>query len=223
LIAQTGAIALPVATDARAADEAPASDLLERKESIVGRFGGSEDLIRKALGVFVDEMERHLDDLREEAEQNGEGRSAALLHAIKGSAGTMGAKMLADFAAALEHRVHAEDENEAAVTPGEVDRLERLLIDSVARLRVVFGDRQNGHATAAAEQLETEEYRARLGRLLERLEASNLEALDLAETLAPHVPSGLQPRFDRLLAEIEALDFVTAAASTREMLDQLTC
>jgi hypothetical protein len=33
----------------------------------------------------------------------------------------------------------------------------------------------------------------------------------------------LQPRFDRLLAEIEALDFVTAAASTREMLDNLTC
>ncbi|MEM5345986.1 response regulator [Paraburkholderia azotifigens] len=223
LLAQTRAIALPVATDARAPDDAPASELLERKESIVGRFGGSEDLIRKALGVFVGEMERHLDDLREEAEQNGEGRSAALLHAIKGSAGTMGAKTLADFAAALEHRVHERDENDAAVTPGEVDRLERLLIDSVTQLRVVFGDRHNGHAADVAEQLETQEYRARLGRLLERLEASNLEALDLAETLAPHVPSELQPRFDRLLAEIEALDFVTAAASTREMLDQLTC
>ncbi|MBN3753227.1 response regulator [Paraburkholderia sp. Tr-20389] len=233
LLAHTHAIALPVATEARVAEEAAASELLERKESIVGRFGGSEDLIRKALGVFVGEMERHLDDLREEAEQTGAGRSAALLHAIKGSAGTMGAQALAGFAAALEHRVQevnaanaadAAGEGEAAaVTSGEVDRLERLLLDSVAQLRLVFGNKPNGHVTGAAEHMQTDEYRERLGRLLERLEASNLEAIDLAETLAPHVPSALQPRFDRLLAEIEALDFVTAAASTREMLDQLTC
>ncbi|HWT39593.1 MAG TPA: response regulator, partial [Paraburkholderia sp.] len=168
LLAQTRAIALPVATNARAAGDAAASELLEPKESIVGRFGGSEDLIRKALGVFVGEMERHLDGLRDEADQHGAGRSAALLHAIKGSAGTMGAKALADFAAALEHRMHEADEGEAAaIAPGEVDRLERLLLDSVAQLRVVFGNRQNGHAAGAAEQLQTQEYRARLGRLLE--------------------------------------------------------
>jgi PAS domain S-box-containing protein len=232
LLAHTRTLAPPVtATGARADGESQASELLERKESIVARFGGSEDLIRKALGVFVGEMERHLDDLRAEAEQHGAGRSAALLHAIKGSAGTMGAKALAEFAAALEHRANEADGPDGAdegdvaarVLPGEVERLERLLLDSVAQLRVVFGNRPNGHAAGAAGHLKTDEYRERLGRLLERLESSNLEALDLAETLAPHVPSELQPSFDRLLAEIEALDFVTAAASTREMLDQLTC
>ncbi|SDJ29366.1 PAS domain S-box-containing protein [Paraburkholderia steynii] len=228
LLAHTRASAAPESTANSRADDKPAvSELLERKESIVGRFGGSEDLIRKALGVFVSEMERHLDDLRDEAEQGGTGRSAALLHAIKGSAGTMGAKALADTAAALEHRViEADDADEgqaaASVSHVDVDSLERLLLESVARLRVVFGSKQSAHAADAA-QLQTDEYRERLGRLLERLESSNLEALDLAETLAPHVPSALQPRFDRLLAEIEALDFVTAAASTREMLDNLTC
>jgi HPt (histidine-containing phosphotransfer) domain-containing protein len=177
--------------------------------------------------VFVGEMERHLDGLRAEAEQDGTGRGAALLHAIKGSAGTMGAKALAELAAMLEHRVNdaaANDEHnaQARVSNAEVERLERLLLDSVAQLRVVFGGQQQVHAVDGA-QLQADEYRERLGRLLDRLESSNLEALELAETLAPHVPSGLQPRFDRLLAEIEALDFVTAAASTREMLDQLTC
>ncbi|MEP9324738.1 response regulator [Paraburkholderia phymatum] len=47
LLAQTRAIASPVAMEALAADEAAASELLERKESIVRRFGGSEDLIRR--------------------------------------------------------------------------------------------------------------------------------------------------------------------------------
>jgi CheY-like chemotaxis protein len=225
LLTHTRAGAPPASTvNASTVDEPAVNELLERKESVVGRFGGSEDLIRKALGVFVSEMERHLDDLRDEAEHGGTGRSAALLHAIKGSAGTMGAKALADVAAALEHRViEADGEDSAAcVSHAEVDRLERLLLDSVAQLRVVFGSKQGAQAASAA-QLQTDEYRERLGRLLERLESSNLEALDLAETLAPHVPSALQPRFDRLLAEIEALDFVTAAASTREMLDNLTC
>jgi hypothetical protein len=122
--------------------------------------------------------------------------------------------------------IEADDADEgqaaASVSHVDVDSLERLLLDSVARLRVVFGSKQSAQA-AGAVQMQTDEYRERLGRLLERLESSNLEALDLAETLAPHVPSALQPRFDRLLAEIEALDFVTAAASTREMLDNLTC
>ncbi|WP_233471083.1 response regulator [Paraburkholderia caribensis] len=224
LLSHTRAGAPAAATaNAQASPEPVASELLERKESIVGRFGGSEDLIRKALGVFVSEMERHLDDLRDEAEQGGTGRSAALLHAIKGSAGTMGAKALADAAATLEHRlIEADGEAAASVSHVDVNGLERLLLDSVARLRVVFGSRPGAHA-AGATQLPADEYRERLGRLLERLESSNLEALDLAETLAPHVPSTLQPRFDRLLAEIEALDFVTAAASTREMLDNLTC
>ncbi|MBP0590860.1 response regulator [Paraburkholderia sp. LEh10] len=216
--------ATPPAAQARAGAARAAGDLLEPKESIVARFGGSEDLIRKALGVFVGEMERHLDDLRSEGGQGGIGRCAAILHALKGSAGTMGASKLADAAAALELRVNAAhgDNATARLSSTEVDGIERLLLDSVAQLRVVFGNRRDAHATDAA-QLQADEYRARLSRLLERLESSNMEALDLAETLAPHVPTALQPRFHRLLAEIEALDFVTAAASTREMLDQLTC
>jgi CheY-like chemotaxis protein/HPt (histidine-containing phosphotransfer) domain-containing protein len=229
LLSHTQGTAQP-ATDARAVAPPAAGDLLEPKESVVARFGGSEDLIRKALGVFVDEMERHLDDLRSDMEQGGAGRCAAILHGIKGSAGTMGAKALAGHAAALEQRVHeahgtpdGHGGTALAVMPGELDRLERLLLDSVAQLRVVFGARPSAHPAADATQLQADEYRARLSNLLERLETSNLEALDLAETLAPHVPSELQPSFERLLAEIEALDFVTAAASTREMLDQLTC
>jgi len=203
-----------------------AADLLERKESIVGRFGGSEDLIRRALSVFVGEMERHMRDLRAvAADEHMRARAGQILHAIKGSAGTMGANTLAQKAAALEHRLNeAHDPQGRSVSPSEVDTLERLMLDSVARLRIVFGENaQHVHAAPDSEQLPAAEYRERLGNLLERLESSNLEALDLAETLAPHVPSALQPRFDRLLAEIEALDFVTAAASTREMLDQFTC
>ncbi|WP_239483042.1 response regulator [Paraburkholderia sp. C35] len=222
LLAHTRPSVPPASTaSARVSDEPAAGQLLERKESIVGRFGGSEDLIRKALGVFVGEMERHLDGLREQAAQGGAGRSAALLHAIKGSAGTMGAKTLSEHAAALEHRVIEADEDDAAasVAHAEVDNLERLLLDSVAQLRIVFGGKPVVQATNAA-LMQADEYRERLGRLLERLESSNLEALDLAETLAPHVPSAWQPRFDRLLAEIEALDFATAAASTREMLER---
>ena len=137
----------------------------------------------------------------------------------------MGANTLAQKAAALEHRVNATHEaQDQNVSPSEVDLMERLLLDSVAQLRIVFGDgAQHARHVQDGAQLPAEEYRERLGNLLERLEASNLEAIDLAETLAPHVPSALQARFDRLLAEIEALDFVTAAASTREMLDQFTC
>jgi two-component system, sensor histidine kinase and response regulator len=227
LLLHTRGTPLTQTSDVSRTETAPlAADLLERKASIVGRFGGSEDLIRRALGVFTGEMERHIGELRAmAADEHMKTRAGQILHAIKGSAGTMGANTLAQKAAALEHRVNeAHEPQDQSVSPAEVDTLERLMLDSVAQLRVVFSDgAQHVHHAQEGVPLAAGEYRERLGNLLERLESSNLEAIDIAETLAPHVPSALQARFDSLLAEIEALDFVTAAASTREMLDQLTC
>ncbi|WP_423358232.1 PAS domain S-box protein [Pseudomonas citronellolis] len=195
--------------------------IVESRDSVLGRFGGDEKLIHRVLRSFEPEMDKllgRLDSLRGSGDVSA---SAGLLHTLKGSAGTMGARALAARCAALEAellRTPAEAQADAlAALP--VDELRQLLAVTLAELQALFAE-PPGLAPGTAAQLSRPQVRERVGEILALLESGNLDALDRLEALARHQHAW--PRqFLRFNDLVQALDFKGALQVGREMLDEL--
>ncbi|MCE4546794.1 MULTISPECIES: response regulator [unclassified Caballeronia] len=202
---------------------ANAMSIIEPRDSIIARFGGNIDLIRRTADGFGGQAHKHLNGLVERlAAQDAQG-AASVLHSIKGSAATVGAAALAQLAGALEkelldrgHDAHALDETRA-----QLPRMEQLLAASVERLVDTFGPpASSARQETSAQPLRNEDWRARLNAIVELLDASNLQAIALSESLSPHAPNGYREDFEHFLARVRALDFARASKMAREMLEQ---
>ena len=84
------------------ATAADAGELVEARGDIVGRFGGSLELIVQVLRRFVPDMQDLFAQLERQLGEGDVQGSAATLHTIKGSASTVGASALAGRASELE-------------------------------------------------------------------------------------------------------------------------
>ena len=76
------------------ATAADAGELVEARGDIVGRFGGSPELIVQVLRRFVPDMQDLFAQLERQLGEGDVQGSAATLHTIKGSASTVGASAL---------------------------------------------------------------------------------------------------------------------------------
>ena len=93
----------------RAATAADAGELVEARGDIVGRFGGSLELIVQVLRRFVPDMQDLFAQLERQLGEGDVQGSAATLHTIKGSASTVGASALAGRASELEQALRRAD------------------------------------------------------------------------------------------------------------------
>ncbi|MDV7212372.1 PAS domain S-box protein [Azotobacter beijerinckii] len=111
-----------------------ASDI-ESVDSFLSRFGGNLELFRSILSSFRPEMGKMLDALEARLQERDIEGAAAVLHTIKGSAGTLGASMLATRASELETRLKGADAQLAS------DLLEQPVLDELRRLLARTADR----------------------------------------------------------------------------------
>ena len=137
---------------------------------------------------------------------------AELMHKLRGSAATLGAKSIATLAGQIE--MACQQDQAEAVAPllaqlGEATR--QLQVAAVAWLQ------------AAPEPPPTEGGAApldpqRLAELVRALQVADLEGLDLFETLAPSLsPLFDAPTFERLRAHVENLEFDQALVVIRSL------
>ena len=91
------------------ATAADAGELVEARGDIVGRFGGSLELIVQVLRRFVPDMQDLFAQLERQLGEGDVQGSAATLHTIKGSASTVGASALAGRASELEQALRRAD------------------------------------------------------------------------------------------------------------------
>jgi HPt (histidine-containing phosphotransfer) domain-containing protein len=145
------------------------------------------------------------------------------MHAIKGSAGTIGAAALARLASRLESDLLDSEHEPRTIesVSATIPRMQQLLAASVEALTREFArpaskNEEHGHAPP----LEDEDWRARLATIVALLDSSNLQAIALSETLSPHAPSGQREDFEHFLARVRALDFARASKIARDMLEQ---
>ncbi|HHK0910876.1 TPA: response regulator, partial [Pseudomonas aeruginosa] len=126
------------------ATAADAGELVEARGDIVGRFGGSLELIVQVLRRFVPDMQDLFAQLERQLGEGDVQGSAATLHTIKGSASTVGASALAGCASELEQALRRADPLRGMeILAGiRLDELRTLCDACLLRLQAMFGDVQ---------------------------------------------------------------------------------
>jgi len=197
--------------------EASAESIIEPRDSIIARFGGNIDLIRNALGRFSAQTDKQLAQLAKALAAHDAQSAASMLHAIKGSAGTIGAAALAKLAGTLETDAHLLDAARV-----KLPHMQALLASSVTQLVDEFGQPSSSvKPETNTSPIDDENWRARLTTIIELLDASNLQAIALSEKLSPHAPGVYRADFEQFLARVRALDFARASEIARDMLEQV--
>jgi PAS domain S-box-containing protein len=196
-------------------------DVIESRTSTIDRFGGNLDLIRTVLRTFGPEMGKQLVQLRDQILRQDASGAAFVLHTIKGSSGTMGAKALSLLAGDLEHKLKSADSESVAsllADPIWFDGLSRLLQQSLEQMNVDFGESPRAKSSADEDSVAPAQWRESLEEILLLLETGNLQAIELADALASKMPQSLRPQFDELVVRVHSLDFSAAMPIGRDLL-----
>jgi len=98
-------------------------------DDVLARFRGRVELLKRVQKQFGPEITRWIELLEQALVQDDRTGGQQALHSIKGTAGTMGAKAMADFAALLEARLKTEQNNplQQIVDAPQMDHLKALL------------------------------------------------------------------------------------------------
>ncbi|WP_283188399.1 PAS domain S-box protein [Pseudomonas sp. PMCC200344] len=195
--------------------------VIESRASIISRFGGDLDLIRNVLRNFGPELEKLLGRLHDQIQRRDASGAAFVLHSIKGSSGTMGAKAMSLLAGDLEQKLQSADAGSVARIFADstwFDELSRLLQQSLEQMNVDFGQSPSAQVCVDSELMALTQWRESLEEILLLLEAGNLQAIELADALASKTPQSLRPQFDELVVMVQSLDFSAAMPIGRELL-----
>nr|WP_302848073.1 PAS domain S-box protein [Azotobacter beijerinckii] len=136
ILALTGRKPLP---SPQQPERSEAADI-ESVDSLLGRFGGNLELFRDVFASFRPEMGKMLDALEAYLRERDIEGVAAVLHIIKGSAGTLGASALAAHASELETRLKGADTQSAVdlLKPPVLDELRQLLARAADRIEAAI-------------------------------------------------------------------------------------
>jgi two-component system, sensor histidine kinase and response regulator len=196
--------------------------LTESYDSIVARFGGNVGLIRGTLEGFEEQTEKQLARLGEKLAARDLTGAASVLHAIKGTASTLGATALARLASKLERDLldTYDAARSLASATENVPRMQHMLTSSAALLLNAFKQTQATPQASHVAPITDDAWRDRLNAIIAMLDASNLQAISLSENLSPHAPNAHRADFEHFLARVRALDFARASKLARDMLEQ---
>jgi len=139
LLIQTGRDVTHSATDT--APTKKTGTLVESYDSILSRLGGNLSLIRSVLTEFGPDVRKLLAGLHAPISHQDATGAASVLHAIKGSAGTMGAVALSLKAGELEYLlIQANAPAVASILTAQcLEHLDELLDTSLNQLHESFG------------------------------------------------------------------------------------
>ncbi len=202
----------PVARDA----------VVEPFNAISQRFGGNRELIRNVLNSFAPEQAKQLARLQEQVEQRNAAGAAAVLHAIKGSSGTMGAWAMSQLAGELEQQLLHVDEAAKAQLLAEgsfVEELHELLRSSDQALKAMFElPTELPPVDVESVGLPLEQWREALQDILQLLDAGNMQAIAQSEALLAQTSHELRPQFGKFLDLVQSLDFAASLLAGHELL-----
>jgi CheY-like chemotaxis protein len=119
----------------------PDDRVIEPRASMLRRMGGNVDLIRRGLEELGPDLHKQLAILREQLDRQDTLAARSVLHAIKGSAGTMGAIALSLRASQFEARLLLEDARamDDSLGASDLEALNELIIVSLEQLNLEYG------------------------------------------------------------------------------------
>jgi CheY-like chemotaxis protein len=209
--AQASAVAAAAAAaDAQAWPQIEGIDTEEARR----RLAGDVKLMRSMLQRVFELCEQCLAAPRDTPAQRLE--LAGLMHKLRGSAATLGAKGVAALAGELEQACHQDSTEDIKPLVARLgDETRQLQAASSAWLR-----EPPASSSASYEPLD----RTRLRELVSALQIANLDALGLFEALTPSLRTALDSAaFESLASHVENLEFEPALSLIRSLdLPELT-
>lgn len=213
-------------------NQTTASPLKESASSnVLLRFGGNIKLFKQVQAQFYPEAMQQLASLKAALAEADRKTALAVLHSLKGTAGTMGAEAVADYSASLESDIKADSKAdlEQLISPAKLAQLEQLLVSSAAELAALAAELSVAPKTEAAltptptptPVLSVDDLKHRLEKLIPLLEADNLNVLDSIEQLFEILSHEQQQQLELLREQISALAFTPAIASIKTLLRNL--
>lgn len=193
---------------------------------VLRRFGGDARLFGSLLERFAEDSVGLLERLAQAWQTADSEAAVAVLHSLKGSAGTMGAQRLAARAAEGERagKAGAGVPLEVAM---ELTTLRQLLDEALVDLRGALAEILPPAVPAPAEAdspIDGDtpfDWRTRLDELEALLSQGNLDALELIAELPVHCRAEAQVRYDLLRAQVETLDFAAALTTLPDLKEAL--
>ena len=196
----------------------------------LARLGDDPALYARIVRGFVQGLVHTQAQLQAQLDAGADERLAALLHTLKGTAGTVGAVRLAERAAEAERAVKAQLGDPAAARaplppwwPALAEELEcseqalrRVLAELQARGLVEAPPEEAGPQAAA--DADPARWRETLQRLQDLLAASDMEALEVHDALLAEPAVAQDARWAELHRAMEAMDFDAAQAAVRHLL-----
>ncbi|MEA9978027.1 MULTISPECIES: CHASE domain-containing protein [unclassified Pseudomonas] len=135
LLSQTGKLPVGAIMEAKLEHDC----ILESRASVARRMGGNLELIRNGLKDFGYDMHQQLAKLQCLVESQDTTGARSVLHAIKGSAGTMGAMALSLRAGQLESQLQPDVQALSDVlTVSGLEQLHELMILSLTQMNVQY-------------------------------------------------------------------------------------
>ena len=205
-----------VAVAAAPAEESVTADL--DVDDALSRMGGNTAVFVSILQAFSRDAAMVPDQLAVQLASAHSDDAVRTLHTLKGLAATVGATQLAKIAAQLETLA------KAGIAPSEqglaVSRLRTSVLATVQALEPLMQRFSPAPVSIMGPAMSDDQLRAELTNLLVLLQSSNMQALDVFETIRQ--TQGLQRNqvLGPLGDAIKGLDFVAAAALCETHLSQ---
>lgn len=195
--------------------------LLDSYETIIARFGGNPKVLAKVQPKFLPDMMEHLENLKNERENNNTAEVKATLHTIKGVAGTVGAKGLSQFAANLEAQFKVDEPPlpQAVVSLSDIEQLLELIDQSNRELAALVPSAQTN--SQQPKSIDGDKLKHDLKELRQLLLEDNLQALDEAEQLSDKLTAGQQQKLGVLIEHINSLAFSEALSTLDNILEEM--
>lgn len=203
-----------------AVPESVASGDVESLASITARMGGNHTLRDALLGRFAQEVSELLSALEQALDIQDLPSAARALHTLKGTAGNLGARALSASAAECEQLLLEQPGTAPAkkLLPHRFAQLRMLATTSAAALTAMI---QAPTLIQVRPKMTADELLSCLRAIEPLLAESNLRGVVLAEALAEYELPGSMLAWEALCAQLAKADLLGAAATVRELLDQI--
>ena len=145
-----GPVQLPAPKVSSGAVQNSSVDLTRLQE--LAEEAGSPRIVEELSLIFVEDMERRLESLREAAAERGERKLLSVIHSVKGACGNFGALRMATLAEKIEKHIKRGDLLNLDLEVGELCN-EFLVVRRVLDLEV-FGIRAAGAAQQISARLD---------------------------------------------------------------------
>ena len=190
-------------------------------EGSLSRVGHNEDLYKNLLIQFSSHHSDHLENIETAIQKQELGKAFELLHSLKGVAGNIGAKDLADKAAQMEKKLKSNDlgsEYESILNSAKQSM--DLLITGIERLEQEYSAE---NVIEVSQPLpEYEDLAPYIEELKRLIEDNNLKALDYLETIEKTFnETPIKDFIDPVKGHLNRFNFTQAAKSLEEVTNDL--